>query len=362
MRKCFKYKLYESKKNKFLHEQIVIASNIYNHSIALHKRYYRLFSKSLSKYALQKHLSKLRNTRKQHWKKLGSQAIQEITDRIDKSYKAFFSSQKKRKDGQKTLFVAPPSFKKQRKYKSFTLKQAGYKFLEENKIKIGSNTYKYFKSREIEGNIKTLTVKRDLLGSLWLCISCEVLESFKPRVMTGKIAGFDFGLKTFLTPSDDTEPIESPLFYKKARKSLCKASKKLSNKNKQSNGRRKARIELARVHRKVANQRNDYHWKIAKKLSSTYDEISLEDLNMKGMQMLWGRKVGDLGFSDFVKILDYCCLKSGTKLNYVDRFFASSKICNQCGYKKNELSLRDRRWSCPDCGTSHDRDHPSVIL
>jgi putative transposase len=159
--KTFCFKTYHSKKNRYLHNQISLAGEIYNHCIALHKRYYRMSKKSLNAYSLQKHLTKLKKReRYSHWNQLGSQAIQDIADRIDKAYKLFFRNQKL------GIKSGPPNFKKRRNYKSFTLKQAGYKLLEDNsrrynRIKIGNKIFKYFKSQDIQGSIKTITVKRD---------------------------------------------------------------------------------------------------------------------------------------------------------------------------------------------------------
>ena len=102
-----------------------------SHCIALHKRYYRMYKKSLNVYSLQKHLTKLKKLDKySHWNQLGSQAIQDIADRIDKAYKLFFRNQK---HGIKS---GTPNFKKRRNYKSFTLKQAGYKLLEVIELKL----------------------------------------------------------------------------------------------------------------------------------------------------------------------------------------------------------------------------------
>ena len=258
-------------------------------------------------------------------------------------YKLFFDSIKanaKRK-------VAPPTFKKRIKYRCFTLKQAGYKLLDKNKIKIGKRIFKYHKSREIEGSIKTLTVKRDPLGDIYLFFSCEVPETKNLRAMTGKSAGFDFGLKTFLTPSNGSDPIVSPEFFKQGIKEVKKASKALSSKKKGSNNRRKANINLARVHKRIGNRRKDFHFKLARKLTERYDHIFFEDLKIKAMQMMWGRKVSDLGLHNYLRIQEYFCLQTGTVINYVDRWFPSSKLCNICGFLNNDLSLREREWICP---------------
>lgn len=286
----YKFKLYKSKKNRKLHQQINIAANVYNHCIALHKRYYRLFGKSLNKYRLQKHLTKLKKLAKhQHWNQLGSQAVQDITDRIDRAYKLFFES---RKNGRK---ASPPNFKKRIKYKSFTLKQAGYKLSGGNKIRIGKTVYKYSLSRNMEGRIKTLTVKRDPLGDIYLFFSCELPDAEVNQAATGKMAGFDFGLKTFLTSSEKTfngdRKLDSPEFFKQNIKKIKAANRALSRKRKGSNNRYKAKLNLARVHRKTASQRKHFFFEEAKKLCLKYDCVFFEDLNLKGMQKLWGRKI-----------------------------------------------------------------------
>ena len=154
MRKTFKYKLYRSKRNKRLHRQINIGGAIHNHCIALHRRYYRLYKKSLTCFTLNNHLAKLKKLPKYAWwKQLGSQAIQGIAARIDKGYKAFFANVKARKAGKVSRRVGPPSFRKVRNAKSFTLSQAGWKLLEGNRLKIGATIYKFAKSREIDGTV-----------------------------------------------------------------------------------------------------------------------------------------------------------------------------------------------------------------
>uniref|UniRef100_UPI0022E81A48 RNA-guided endonuclease InsQ/TnpB family protein n=1 Tax=Megamonas funiformis TaxID=437897 RepID=UPI0022E81A48 len=136
-------------------------------------------------------------------------------------------------------------------------------------IEINKQKYKYFKSRDIEGIVKTITIKRDTLGDIYLYFVCETNEN-KVLARTGKSVGYDFGLKQFLT-----------------------------------NHRRLAKIALARLHKKISNQRKDFHFKLANKICSEYALICIEDLNIKGMQKRWGRKISDYGFSEFIKILEY---------------------------------------------------------
>lgn len=347
--KTYCFKLYRAKRNKKLHKQINIAGNIYNHCIAVHKRYYRLYGKSLNVNSLQKHLTKLKKLSKySFWKLLGSQAVQDIAQRIDKGYKLFFRNQKHK------IRSAPPSFKKVKKYKSFTLKQAGYKLLGGNRISISGQEYKFHKSRNIDGAIKTVTVKRDLLGDLYIYFVCEQEEK-QVLARTGKSVGYDFGLKTFLKASDGLDE-ESPLFFRQNASLIKKANRKLSRKKKGSSNRKRARMELARLHKKVANCRKNYHFKLARKICEEYAAICIENLNIKAMQQLWGRKISDLGHSQFVNILKYQSGKFGSTVVEIPRFYPSSKTCSDCGHIIDSLPLKIREWTCPNCGEKHDRD------
>ncbi len=344
MLRTYKYKLYNSKRLKHIHRTINIAGIIYNHCIALHKRYYKLYGKSLNKFQLQKHLTKLKKRDKyNYWNKLGSQAIQNITERIDEGYKKFYKKQ-----------GGLPSFKKVSKYKSFTLKgKVGYK-LEDNIISLNGYKYKFWKSREIDGKIKTVTVKRDNIGDFYICISLEI-EDPKHNITSSKTVGIDFGLSKFLTLSDK-EDKKSPLFHLKNLSKLKRLNRNLSKKKKGSNNRKLAKKQLAKLHIKIANQRKDYFHKLSNDLANSYDTIFIEDLNMKAMQRVWGRKVSDLAFSEFVNILSY-----KTNIVKIDRFYPSSKTCSSCGavndnINKNMKNLKNRVFKCDTCDLEIDRD------
>jgi putative transposase len=344
--KTLKFKLYEHKRNRHLKRIINAAGVIYNHCIALHKRYYRMWSKHLNCAKLQSHIAKLRK-RHRLWQSLGSQAVQDICQRIEKAYQLFFKHNKKG--------VRPPGFKKVRKYKSFTLKQAGYKFLGGNRVKIGNRVYQFWKSREIEGKIKTLTIKRTALGELFMVVVVD--HELEPEIKstTGKIAGFDFGLKTFLTDSNGTL-IESPQFLKQSLNAIKKASKNHSKKLKGSHNRERARKNLVRQYEDVCNRRRDWFWKLANQLTDKFDVLCFETLTLKGMQRLWGRKISDLGFGEFLQILEWVAKKRNKQVIFVDKWYPSSKTCSCCGHILENLDLSVRQWRCPSCQSINGRD------
>ncbi len=348
----YKYKLYKTEKVKLLNKLLNISRNIYNHCIALHKRYYRRYKKHLNIYQLQKHLTKLKKLSKyQHWNIVPAQSIQAITERIDEGYKLFF---KGRKNGNK--HIQPPGFKSWKKFKSIPFKTTGYKFIDDsNTVMIKKKKFKYWKSREIDGDIKTMLLKKDGLGDYYVHVSLDS-DLILNTSATGKTGGCDFGLKTFVKTSDDTD-IVSPLPLFNNLNKLKAASKKLSSKVKGSNNRNKAKLNLIRVHKKVTNQRTDFHFKAANQLFKHFDEIKFEDLNLKGMQKLWGRKINDLGFANFINIIQIQSKKYLHKsIKFIDKFYPSSKMCSKCKNIKEGLSLKDRVYHCLKCGLIIDRD------
>ena len=353
--KTYKFKLYSNHGNRELHKTIDGHADVWNHCVALQRRYYAIYGKYISKFRLINHISKLKRLPQfAHWNQLPSQAIQDVAARIDKGYKAMFEA---RAGGKKW---GRPRFKRRLKYKSFSLLQAGWKLLPGNRIKIGKGIYQYFKSRDVRGNPKRCTIKRDAIGDIYICVLTDYEEPDLHRVMTGKIAGFDFGLKKYLTGHNGHD-IESPQFFKRSINAIKRANRAHSRKKKQSNNRERARLDLARKHRKIGNQRENFHWKLAHELTDTYDEIRLEDLNLQGMKTLWGRKVSDLGFADFVKKLVYIAKKKGVKITFIDKWYPSSKTCSVCGAVNEALNLRDRNWQCDECGVVHDRDRNAAI-
>jgi putative transposase len=305
-----------------------------------------MWEKHLNCAKLQSHITKLKQ-RKIFWQTVGSQAVQDICQRIEKAYQLFFKYHNKG--------VRPPGFKKIRRYKSFTLKQAGYKFLGGNRIKIGNRVYQYWNSREIEGTVKTLTIKRTTLGELFMVVVVDGVCEPENKVETSRIAGFDFGLKTFLTVSDGSK-IESPQFLKQSLNAIKKASRQHSKTSKGSANRERARLNLVRKHEDVVNRRSDWFWKLAHELTDQFDVLCFETLNLKGMQRLWGRKISDLAFGEFLSILEWVAKKKDRQAIFIDQWYPSSKTCNHCGHVLKELDLSVREWRCPFCQQVKGRD------
>jgi len=172
---------------------------------------------------------------------------------------------------------------------------------------------------------------------------------------TSKIAGFDFGLKAFLTCSDGSK-IESPQFLKQSLNAIKKASRQHSKKVKGSANRERARKHVVRKHEDVVNRRRDWFWKLAHDLTNWFDVLCFETLNLKGMQRLWGRKISDLALGEFLQILEWVAKKKGKLVVYIDRWYPSSKTCSNCGHVLDSLDLSIREWRCPSCQSLNGRD------
>lgn len=347
-------KLYNNEDCKHLNNMIDVGGIIYNTALTIIQEYYEKEGKLMQKNELQKILKGMRNCEgNSFWKIVGSQAVQDITDRIYRSYNIFFKYKRK------GVKVSPPRRRNVKKYKSITYKQAGYRFLPDSKVRIGNHIYRYWDSYDglLETvDVHTMTIKRNVLGEYFLFMTVDA-----PVTMGGNrdgryAVGMDFGLRTFLTLSDGTK-IESPQFFRKGIDGLRKANRILSRKEDGSKGHMKATQALYRRHEYIANCRRDWFFKLSHELCSKYDVIAIEDLNLKDMAKSWGRKVNDYAFAEFVRILGWISSGHGTRIVKVDRFYPSSQVCSSCGKMNPAMKeLKERTFKCESCSFEVDRD------
>ena len=339
----YTYKLYRTKRTAKLDAMLREACFVWNHALALQKRYYSLYGKYVSCSKMKAHFAKRIRRCLLH-----SQTVQEILERLDLSYGRFF----------KHLSRRPPKFRKAREFSSLVYKQGGFK-LNANVLVINSinQHFQFSFSRPYKGKVRQIRIRRSRLGEYYLYVVTDAVAGslVHGKSLEGASVGMDFGLKTYLTLSDGTR-IENPLFLKSALNELRRKSRALSRCGKDSNHRRERRKDLERCHERIRNRRDDWQWKTCHELCRRYGTICIEDLSLLGMTRLWGRKVNDLAFGAFVQKLEHVASKYGTEVVKVDRYYPSSKTCSVCQYVNERLSLRDRFWACPCCGTSHDRD------
>ncbi len=202
----------------------------------------------------------------------------------------------------------------------------------------------------------SVTITKDTSGRYFISILVE--EEIEILPMTDKSIGIDLGLKSFLITSEG-ETIDNPKYYARYEKKLAKLERKKAKKKKGSKNRNKARIKVARLHAKIADTRRDFQHKLSTRLIHENQVICVESLAVKNMlkNHKLAKAIQDVGWSEFVRQLEYKAAWYGRTVVRIDRFSPSSKTCHCCGWVKQDLTLEDRVFVCEDCGNVTDRDY-----
>ncbi len=279
-------------------------------------------------------------------KEVHSQVLQNTLKRLDKSFQNFFSG------------YGYPRFQGRNQYNTFTFPQSGFQIngLELSLSKIGS--IRIFQHRELEGKIKTCTIKKDV--DQWYAIFTVDIAKKIEKVPIKTKTGVDVGLESLLTLSNG-ERIEPHKFYRKSEDKLAKVQKDLSRKKKGSNNRKKQIIKVGTIHRKIRNQRKDSNHKISKGLIKTFDYIIFEDLQIPNMVQNehLAKSILDAGWGQIIRFTAYKAEYAGKTIELVDPYYTSQTCL--CGHKvSKKLSVRVHK--CPQCGLILNRDHVSAIL
>lgn len=229
---------------------------------------------------------------------------------------------------------------------------------------------KYRDNSFIENKITRVTISKTKTGKYFASVTYEKEE--EPLEKTGLSIGIDLGLKDFCILSSG-EKISNPKYYTSLQDKLVREQRKLSrmqrlalDQNKKledCKNYQKQKLKVARVHEKIANKRTDFLQKLTSDIVKNHDLICLENLNVKGMlkNKRLAKSISDVSWYEFIRQLTYKAEWYGKEVVILDRWFPSSKTCHVCGYKKEDLQLKDRSWICPTCGTNHDRDINAAI-
>ncbi len=278
-------------------------------------------------------------------KEIYSQVLQDVIKRVDKSFKNFFNG------------FGYPRFQGMNRYNSFTYPQSGFG-LEDGKLNLSKiGDIKIILHREIEGKIKTCTIKKDI-DKWYVSFSCKIEKPVQVDIKTE--IGIDVELSSLLTFSNGYQ-IEPPEFLRKSENKLIQEQKQLSRKKKGSKNRNKQRIIVAKVHRKIRNQRTDFAHKISRKLVDSYDRIVFENLQIQNMMQNHhlAKSISDAGWS---QLICFTKSKAGCAGKIIELINArnTSQNCSSCGNSVPK-SLSVRTHSCSFCGIVLDRDHNAAI-
>jgi len=353
LNKSFKVRIYPTKEQQVLLEKTFGANRfVYNYFLNLKNKLYEFYKIKLSYNKSSKIMTELKK-QKAWLKEVDSKSLQQTLRDLDSSYQNFFNGRSKY-----------PKFKKKQDKNSYRTNQ-NVKVDNQCIIvpKIGMlrfrDNYKFGDKNTLK--IYSITISKSSSGKYFASISVEV---YIPQLeKANQSCGIDLGLKDFAILSNG-EKVKNPRILKHFEVKYRKLAKSLSRKVEGSANYEKARLKLARFHEKISNIRKDFLHKLSFRLVKDYDIICVETLRVKNMMKnhKLSKSFQDVSLYEFVRQLEYKCLWYGKTISKVDRFYSSSQLCSNCGYKNKEVkNLSVREWTCTKCGTHHDRDINSAI-
>ena len=346
MLKSYKYKIKPTEEQKvLLNKHFGSIRFIYNHFLNERKDEYENNNNTLNYYDNAKDLTTLKKTDEYGWlNEINSQSLQDSLKNLESSYKNFFKFKK-----------GFPRFKSKHNRNSFKVPQ--FTKVEGNYLRIPKfkEPIKIIKHRDFNGTIKQCTLSKTPTNEYFVSILVETTHNKLPK--TGKTIGIDLGLKDFVITSEGYK-YKNNRYTKTYSKKLKEQQQHLSRKQKGSNRYNKQKLKVAKTHKKITNSRIDNLHKVSTELIKKYDTIILEDLNIKGMvkNRKLSKHISDASWGKFISLLEYKAEWNDKQIVKVDRFFPSSKTCNLCGHINQDLVLFIRKWECPTCKTSLDRD------
>ena len=351
MNKSFKVRIYPTKEQQVLLEKTFGASRfVYNHFLKLKQYLYQEFKINITYNHTSKMLTELK--RQKSWLRVPDKwALGNALKDLDNAYKKFYKGS------------GHPKFKRKGGKNSYRTND--YIKVDNYFIKIPKvGKLRFRDSYKLEDNnilkIYNVTISKTTSGKYYASISAEVYIPCFER--TNQSVGIDLGLKDFAILNIGVK-IKNPRILKSLESKHRKLAKSLSRKVKGSTNYQKAKLKLSRFHEHVANMRKDFTHKLSTNIVKSYDIICIENLNIKGlMKSKLAKSFQDTSLYEFIRQLECKARWYGKVLSKVDRFYPSSQLCSNCGYKNSNVkNLNIREWVCPKCGTHHDRDINSAI-
>ena len=354
MLRAYKYRIYPTDEQKVLFAKTFGCCRfVYNWALNLRIETYRSDKRTVPYKEIQDCMVNELKAEHDWLKEVNSQSLLYSLRNLDTAYTNFFRN---------TRAVGFPKFKSRKSRQSFLCPQHCRVDFERGTITIPkAKDIPAVLHRKFRGAVKTVTVSMTPAGRYFASVlvdtSIQELQAAEPQEKT--TVGIDLGVKSLVVCSDG-RTFENTKNLQRSLHKLAMLQKRLSRKQKGSANRDKARVKIARLQEHISNCRKDNLHKITHTLThdSQVRTICMEDLNVKGMQRNHhlAQAVVDASFGMFLTMLEYKCRWYGVNLIKIDRFAPSSKTCGKCGHIYKGLKLSERSWTCPECGTHHDRD------
>ena len=354
LNKSFKVRIYPSQEQIRLIEQTFNSTRyLYNHMLNLKEKLYEFYKIRLSYNNSCKVLTELK--KHEVWlKSVDAVALQQCLKDLDSAYQRFFSGKGNY-----------PKFKSKKRSKNSYRTSMNISLNIENRTikipKVGSIRFRDKNDFSNITKIYNITISKSSSGKYYASISAEVYTPCFEK--TNQNVGIDLGLKDFAIFSNG-EKLDNLKFFIHAQKKLAKMQRKLSKKIFGSKNYQKYKIKVAKFYEKIKNRRLDFLHKLSTKLVKEYDIICVETLSVKNMMKNHNlaKSFQDVSLYEFIRQLEYKSRWYGKTISMVDRFYPSSQLCSNCGYKNSDVkNLSIREWTCPECVTHHDRDVNSAI-
>lgn len=356
--RAYKFRLYPNKEQEILINKTIGSSRfVFNYFLHLWNEAYKKTGKGLTYNKCATMIPTLKKSNEYSWlKEVDSIALQSSVKNLEDSFNRFFKKQNK----------APKFKSKNNPNQSYTTKNVSNSIqIQGNRIKLPKlKMVKFANSRDINGDILRATISRKASGKYFISLLVE--ENIQELDKSNRSVGIDLGIKGFAILDDGTV-YNNNRYTTKMAKQLAREQRKLSRRYEQAkkDGKKledaknyqKQKIKVARLHEKVANQREDFLNKVSTIIVKNHDVICIEDLNTKGMlrNHKLAKSISDVSWSMFVAKLQYKADWYGKRVVKIDRWFASSQICSSCGVNSGKKTLDIRYWEC-ECGAKHDRD------
>ena len=344
VKKNYQYRLYPTKaQTTKLNNTLETCRFVWNRSRWQRKNAYQIEQKSVSKFDQNNELKSLKKENSK-LKEVHSQVLQNVNERIDLAFRAFFQRLKRKET------PGYPRYKEASRFKSFCYPQTGFR-VQNNKVflsKIGH--VRFVEHRPVPTNIKRLTIKKSSTGKWYAVFCCEVepqqLEELNDSV------GIDVGVKSFATFSDGLV-VENPKFFKRDSKELTKAQRKHSKKKSP-----KTQKVVNRIHERIKFRRDNFSHQTSREVVNKYNPICIEDLDINRIKRdsyrVLNREISDAAWTSFTDKLVYKAEEAGRQVVKVNPAY-TSQDCSSCGYRVQK-KLSDRVHICPSCGLKLDRD------